>query len=217
MGAQLNIKSEDAYRLASRLSELTGESLTAVVTKALQAELERQERARDREERCGACGRCGRKFARHCANRCQLSTPAGCTTRTDCPSDRRCSALLAVVLDEPDEPRLRQRLSTRRRLRMSSVNWFEAAMEVDAGGDEFAGKSISTIWCGTSAARSSRSPRNMPIMPASGASCLWAEPSSGQAELRRLPRLWLAKAEREPLLFKGDDFSQTDIEPALKD
>lgn len=47
MGAQLNIKSEDAYRLASRLAELTGESLTSVVTKALQAELERQERQRD--------------------------------------------------------------------------------------------------------------------------------------------------------------------------
>ncbi len=51
MGAQLNIKSEDAYRLASRLSELTGESLTSVVTKALQAELAREERARDRDER----------------------------------------------------------------------------------------------------------------------------------------------------------------------
>jgi antitoxin VapB len=51
MGAQLNIKSEDAYRLASRLSELTGESLTSVVTKALRAELDREERARDREER----------------------------------------------------------------------------------------------------------------------------------------------------------------------
>ena len=51
MGTQLNIKSEDAYRLASRLSELTGESLTSVVTKALQAELERHERAQDREER----------------------------------------------------------------------------------------------------------------------------------------------------------------------
>ena len=35
MGAQLNIKSEDAYRLASHLSELTGESLTTVVTEAL--------------------------------------------------------------------------------------------------------------------------------------------------------------------------------------
>jgi len=33
----LNIKSEDAYRLASRLSELTGESLTSVVIRALQA------------------------------------------------------------------------------------------------------------------------------------------------------------------------------------
>lgn len=51
MGAQLNIKSEDAYRLASRLSELTGESLTTMVTRALQAELDRQEWARDREER----------------------------------------------------------------------------------------------------------------------------------------------------------------------
>ena len=47
MGAQLNIKSEDAYRLASRLAELTGESLTSVVTKALRAELAREERQRD--------------------------------------------------------------------------------------------------------------------------------------------------------------------------
>jgi antitoxin VapB len=48
MGAQLNIKSEDAYRLASRLSELTGESLTMVVTKALQTELDREQRRRDK-------------------------------------------------------------------------------------------------------------------------------------------------------------------------
>jgi antitoxin VapB len=60
MGAQLNIKSEDAYRLASRLSELTGESLTTVVTKALQAELDREQRARDindKVERMLALGR----------------------------------------------------------------------------------------------------------------------------------------------------------------
>jgi antitoxin VapB len=48
MGAQLNIKSEDAYRLASRLSELTGESLTTVVTRALRSELEREQRQRDK-------------------------------------------------------------------------------------------------------------------------------------------------------------------------
>ena len=51
MGAQLNIKSEDAYRLAARLAELTGESLTSVVTRVLRAELAREERARDRDER----------------------------------------------------------------------------------------------------------------------------------------------------------------------
>ena len=48
MGAQLNIKSEDAYRLASRLSELTGENLTTVVTKALRTELDREERLREK-------------------------------------------------------------------------------------------------------------------------------------------------------------------------
>ena len=46
MGAQLNIKSEDAYRLASRLAELTGKSLTTAVTDALRAELAREERER---------------------------------------------------------------------------------------------------------------------------------------------------------------------------
>ncbi len=49
MGAQLNIKSEEAYRLASRLSELTGESLTSVVIEALRTELERRERKLDVE------------------------------------------------------------------------------------------------------------------------------------------------------------------------
>jgi len=51
MGAQLNIKSEDAYRLGPKLSELTGESLTTVVAKALRAKLERQERRRDIQAR----------------------------------------------------------------------------------------------------------------------------------------------------------------------
>ena len=46
MGSQLNIKSDDAYALASRLSELTGESLTTAVTTALRERLEREERLR---------------------------------------------------------------------------------------------------------------------------------------------------------------------------
>jgi antitoxin VapB len=65
MGMQLNIKSEEAYGLASRLAELTGESLTTVVTKALKAELERQERARDVEEKVERMRALGREIRAH--------------------------------------------------------------------------------------------------------------------------------------------------------
>jgi len=41
MGTQLNIKSDDAYELASQVSALTGESLTSAVTIALRERLER--------------------------------------------------------------------------------------------------------------------------------------------------------------------------------
>lgn len=51
MGQQLNIKSEDAHALATRLSELTGESLTSAVTTAIRERLEREEKLRDREAR----------------------------------------------------------------------------------------------------------------------------------------------------------------------
>ena len=65
MGTQLNIKSEDAYRLASRLSELTGESLTAVVTRALRAELEREERTRDTDQQVERMLAMGREIRAH--------------------------------------------------------------------------------------------------------------------------------------------------------
>ena len=48
MANQLNIKSEDGYRLATELSALTGESLTGAVTEALRERLEREQRVRDR-------------------------------------------------------------------------------------------------------------------------------------------------------------------------
>jgi antitoxin VapB len=51
MANQLNIKSEDGYRLATELSVLTGESLTSAVTGALRERLERERRLRDRAAR----------------------------------------------------------------------------------------------------------------------------------------------------------------------
>ena len=49
MGMRLNIESDEACRLASRLAELTGESLTAAVTEALRQRVEEEERLHDKE------------------------------------------------------------------------------------------------------------------------------------------------------------------------
>jgi antitoxin VapB len=47
----LNIKSEEAHRLAHELARLTGESMTAAVTQALRERLDRVRRDRVRRER----------------------------------------------------------------------------------------------------------------------------------------------------------------------
>ena len=51
----LNIKSDEAHRLARQLAGLTGESVTAAVTRALGERLDRVRRERQRA--CGAPAR----------------------------------------------------------------------------------------------------------------------------------------------------------------
>jgi antitoxin VapB len=55
----MNIKNEEAYRLARQLSKLTGESLTTAVTEALRERLDRLRREQDidRAERLLLIGR----------------------------------------------------------------------------------------------------------------------------------------------------------------
>jgi len=65
MGAQLNIKSEEAYNLASQLSALTGESLTAAVTRALRSELDRERRERDIDAKVARMLAAGKEIRAH--------------------------------------------------------------------------------------------------------------------------------------------------------
>ncbi len=51
MGMQLNIKSDEAYRMAAELAELTGQSLTAIVTHAIRERLETEHKTRERESK----------------------------------------------------------------------------------------------------------------------------------------------------------------------
>jgi ribonuclease VapC len=126
------------------------------------------------------------------------------------------SALLAVVLAEPDAPRYATAIANASERRMPAAAWFEAAMQVDASGDEFAVNRFDDF------IRDFR----IRIVPFTAEHARHARVGRRLYGRNRHPaRLnfgdcmvyGVAKAEREPLLFKGNDFSQTDIEPALKD
>lgn len=126
------------------------------------------------------------------------------------------SALLAIVLAEPDAARYAEAIARAPERRMPSVTWFEAAMQVDGSGDEFAVNrfddfirefSIRIIPFTAEHARHARVGRRL-----YGRSRHPARLNFGDCMV-----YGVAKAEREPLLFKGNDFAQTDIEPALKD
>jgi ribonuclease VapC len=126
------------------------------------------------------------------------------------------SALLAVVFDEPDGRRFAEVIAAAPRARMPAATWFEAALAVDTHGDDVAGRRFDD------AVRSLRI-ELMAFTPAHAEQAREARRIYGR---KRHPAqlnfgdcmvYGVAKAEREPLLFKGNDFSQTDIEPALKD
>ena len=125
------------------------------------------------------------------------------------------SALLAVVLKEPDEERFARALLGAPSLRISAANWVEAAIVAD-------GRHPSV------AARFDDLARflALDIVPVSvdqaqGARRAWQAFGRGNHAARLnygdCFAYALAKEQGEPLLFKGGDFARTDIEPALRD
>jgi antitoxin VapB len=59
----LNIKNDEAHKLATELSRLTGESLTAAVTLALRERLTRERRRRRADRIAAGLMRIGRSYA----------------------------------------------------------------------------------------------------------------------------------------------------------
>jgi ribonuclease VapC len=126
------------------------------------------------------------------------------------------SALLAIVLDEPDAYRYARAIAAASQARIPSVTWFEASMRIDALGDavaisrfdefpeDFGIEILPFTRRHAEAARIARRLYGRPLHPAglNFGDCLV---------------YGVARSEREPLLFKGNDFAQTDVEPALRD
>jgi ribonuclease VapC len=124
------------------------------------------------------------------------------------------SALLAILRDEPEAPSCARVIEQADVRRMSAGNMLEAAIVIDASGDpvasrrldeliEVAGIIIEPVTAeqariGREAYRDFGRGRGHPAQLNFGDCFAYA----------------LAKATGEPLLFKGQDFSHTDLQPA---
>ncbi len=127
------------------------------------------------------------------------------------------SALLAVLLAEGDAASYAAPMAKTRPVRMSAANMFEAAMVIDRKGDAKARESFLRF----------ETTFDVAIDPLTRQHALlardaWQRFGKGSGHPAQLNfgdcmAYALAKDRGEPLLFKGNDFSHTDIEPALKD
>ena len=126
------------------------------------------------------------------------------------------SAILAIALVEPEATRMLDAITRATRPRIPAPTWFEAAMVIDRRGDPEADRLFRLI------AEKVR----LEICPMTSAHAQEARRAWGAyGRARHRARLnfgdcmvyAVAKVDGERLLFKGDDFVHTDIEPALKD
>ncbi len=125
------------------------------------------------------------------------------------------SAVLAILLREPDgRTYLRAVLNAASR-RMSVSNWFEATMVADRRGNSAAADRLEAFMRETEI-------ELMPVSVSQGLLARHAWRTFGRGVHKAKLNYGdcfayaLAKETGEPLLFKGNDFAQTDIEPALK-
>ena len=124
------------------------------------------------------------------------------------------SAILAILFGEPDAKLFSDAISGAPRCRMLTANWFEVAMNVDAPGDAWASRRLDEF---IETAR-------IELLPFTETYALrarhaWLQFGRGRHKARLnfgdCMAYSAAKVEGEKLLYKGNDFAQTDIDSAL--
>jgi ribonuclease VapC len=125
------------------------------------------------------------------------------------------SALFAILFAEPDRERYAAALDAAILPRLSAVNFVEAAIRVDMGGNPIASDALDDLV-------KEAGIRIEPVTPEQACLARRAHRSYGRGSgsPARLNfgdcfAYALAKSTGEPLLFKGDDFGHTDIDSAL--
>ena len=123
------------------------------------------------------------------------------------------SAVVAILLSEADADHLANKLAGAPRLRMSAATYLEVSIVMENKGGPRAGYELDDFIANT----------EIEIVPltleqAEAARIAWRRFGKGNHPARLnfgdCFSYALAKISGEPLLFKGNDFAQTDIEPA---
>ncbi len=125
------------------------------------------------------------------------------------------SAVIAILRDEPEGPSYAKTIAGAKSRRVSAVNYVEAAVVIDGSRDPIASRRFDDLF------RTAQ----VVIEPVTEAQAHVAREAyrdfgkgSGHPASLNFGDCFayaLAKVTGEPLLFKGDDFTHTDLTPAL--
>jgi ribonuclease VapC len=126
------------------------------------------------------------------------------------------SAVLAILMAEPDAEQFAGALMHSGQRAMSAVNWLEAALAVDRRGGAAARNQFETFF-GRSGIEIVPVTRELALLARKAFDDWGKRRHRASLNMGDCIAYALARQRGEPLLFKGNDFSQTDIEPALKD
>jgi ribonuclease VapC len=126
------------------------------------------------------------------------------------------SAILSVLLGEPQAAQLLEAIVDAPAPRISAVNWLEVAMIVEEHGGRLASLRLDEFFHAAGIEITA-----MSVEQALAARAAWRyfgrHKHSARLDFGDCFAYALAKTEGEALLFTGDEFARTDIEPALKD
>ncbi len=138
-----------------------------------------------------------------------------CTARTGCRVIVDTSALIAILRNEPEAEAFASAIDAEPRCRISAANFLEAAIVVDRSRSPIPGRRLDDLLRETGITIEPITEEQVHI--ARQAHRDYGRGSGHRARLNfgDCFAYALARATGEPLLFKGDDFHQTDIAPAL--
>jgi ribonuclease VapC len=123
------------------------------------------------------------------------------------------SALLALILNEPESPRFISAIERATARRMSAASYVEAAIYVDRNGDEIGRAMLDTLLAKFSI-RIEPVTVEQALLARQGFVLFGKGRHKAGLNFGDCFSYALARAYREPLLFKGSDFGYTDLEAA---